>query len=228
MSDQPTDPAQQPARRDRSWLVLALSIAFVVGIVAAFSFAMRDSFSAEPQKAFELSFTDDFDRRANTGGLGTAHNGPTWTIASGLWNVDAGRASIAFPAKDRSLAVIGNLSKPAIMARVSGKQRCGVVARYADPKNFIGLVRVPAYGVWNLVEVRDGKETVLGKLPDVVESTVTVKIETGQRVINAYVGLSTISVAAPSDSLVGAVGLIGYEDAAAQCVFADLWAFSGR
>jgi hypothetical protein len=228
MSDETAVPGKATSREDRSWVVLAVSIAFVVSVVAVFTYLMRDSFTPEPVKAFDLTFTDDFNRRSNDGGLGTTGHGQEWVSVRGLWNVDAGRAVIAFPDKDFSLAVIGHLKNGAVMAKISGKTRCGLVARYVDDKNFLSLVRVPLFGVWNLVEVRDGTTTVLGKLPDVGESTITVKLESGDRVVNAYVGASTLSVVSPSQVSVGSVGFIGYTGEAVGCVWGDLWAFSGR
>jgi len=223
-----TKPAKTRPRRDRSWMVLGLSIAFVVSVVAGFSYLMRDSLTPEPDKAFDLKFTDNFNRRGNTGGLGTTAQGQEWKSVRGLWNVDAGRAIAALPDKDLSLAVIGSLKNSSVQARLSGKQTCGVVARYLDEKNFVALFRVPQYGVWNLVDVEGGKQTLLGKLPDVPGVRVLVKLETGQRVVNAYVGLNQVSVVSRTDRSVGAVGFVGYSNGAIDCVWEDLWAFSGR
>lgn len=228
MTEQPSEPVQSPARRDRSWLVLALSIAFVVAVVALFSYAMRDAFDNEPAKAYELKFTDDFDRRANETGLGSPRRGLAWTSVQGLWALDAGRATIAFPDADLSIAVIGNLANPSVQAQVSGMQRCGVITRYVDPQNYLELVRVPAFAVWNLVEVRNGEEIVLGKLPDVKATTVAVKLTAGRRIVIAEVAGRSVSVVAPSDVRVGAVGFSGHTKEAGGCVFGDLWAFSGR
>lgn len=223
-----TKPVKTHPRRDRSWVVLGLSIAFVVSVVAGFSYLMRDSLTPEPDKAFDLKFTDNFNRRGNTGGLGTTAQGQEWKSVRGLWNVDAGRAIAALPDKDLSLAVIGSLKNSSVQAFLSGKQTCGVVARYLDEKNFVALFRVPQYGVWNLVDVEGGKQTLLGKLPDVPGVRVLVKLETGQRVVNAYVGLNRVSVVSRTDRSVGAVGFVGYSNGAIDCVWEDLWAFSGR
>jgi hypothetical protein len=228
MTDKTVDTSQSSTPRDRSWIVLAISIAFVVGVVALFSYAMRDSFSNVPAKAYDVQFTDNFDRRANETGLGSPRPGLQWASVSGLWALDASRATIAFPDAEVSIAVIGNVTNPVVQAQVSGMQRCGVVTRYVDPKNYLELVRVPGFGVWNLVEVRDGEEKVLGKLADVKDTTVAVQLAAGRRIVNAEVAGRTISVVAPSDVRVGAVGFSGHTKEAAGCVFGDLWAFSGR
>lgn len=224
----PTDPPTVATkRRDRSWVALVVAVVFVVGVAALFAHVMRDSYQASAEPAFKAALVDNFDRRADRTSLGAAADGTKWVSVRGLWAVDAGRAVLAFPATEPNLATIGSFRYASISATVSGKHRCGVVARYADERNYLTLIQVPKYAVWNLEQVKDGQETVLAKLPDIPDQNVGIRLETGSRVVTAMVGLQTATVVLPTELSAAPVGFIGIDKDATGCTWDDLWVYTG-
>jgi len=115
-----------------------------------------------------------------------------------------------------------------VLAKVSGRADCGILARYVDPQNYIALVRAFKYGVWNLVSVEHGTETVLAKLPDVKSAGVTVKLETGHRVVTAYVADQSTTVILPTTTTAAPVGFVAHGGAATACAWDDLWVYTGK
>ena len=206
---------------------MCIAIVFVVGVSALFAHLMRDSYKAPPDPAFKPALFDNFDRRSNREGLGQAADGTKWTSVHGLWAIDAGRALVAFPDNSPNLAIVGSFRYAAVTATISGKHRCGVVARYVDDQNYLTLVQVPQYAVWNLEQVKNGQETVLAKVPDLQDSNVTVRLETGSRVVTATVGLASATVVLPTDLSAAPVGFVAIDKESIGCTWDDVWVYTG-
>jgi hypothetical protein len=216
--------------KDRSWMRLLAFAGFVVVVAGVYAVLMRDAYHPKPSSgnAFNAAIVDDFNRPRNESGLGTASGGHAWKSVSGLWMIDAGKAVIGFPDKNTSLAIVGPVKGGAISANVTGKARCGVVARYVDARNYLSFEFVPQYAVWNIVAVRDGNEVVLGKMLDPGGSTSALRLETGARVITAHVGLESTTVVDPSTVTSGWVGFIGHDAGSSACTWDDMWVYEGK
>jgi hypothetical protein len=218
--------AEQP-EKDRSWLRLLAFATFVVVVAGTYAVIMRDAYHPAPKPPNKGVFADDFDRPRNDSGLGRASGGQKWNLVHGLWAIDAGKAVVSFPEKDVSLAVVGSVKYASIAASITGKARCGIVARYLDDRNYVSLERIPAYAVWNVVVVRDGVSTVLGRIADPDFPVTGVTLETGERVISATVGFSKASFVEPTTIDTAKVGFIGHDLEAGACTWDDMWVFQG-
>jgi hypothetical protein len=218
--------AEQP-EKDRSWLRLLAFATFVVVVAGVYSFIMRDAYHPAPKPPERGVFADKFDRPRNDTALGRASGGERWTSVRGLWAVDAGKAVVSFPDRDVSLAVVGSVHFASISASLTGKARCGIVARYVDDRNYLSLERVPAYAVWNIVVVRDGVATVLGRIADPDFPVTGVTLETGARVVTATVGFSKATFVEPTTTATAKVGFIGHDLESAACTWDDMWVFQG-
>jgi hypothetical protein len=188
---------------------------------------MRDAYHPPVPPPTKGVFADNFDRPRNDAGLGRASGGQRWRTVHGLWAIDAGKAILSFPDKDVSVAVVGSVKYASIAASLTGKARCGIVARYVDDRNYVSLERIPEFSVWNLVIVRDGTATVVARLPDPDFAVTGVTLETGERVITAKVGFSETSFVEPASAATAKVGFIGHDSAADACTWDDMWVFQG-
>ncbi len=217
---------REPSQRDSSWMVLLAGVAFVVAVAATFSFVMtRDDKGDETEPAFSLVLFDGFDRPVSDDGLGSNDSG-SWTSVAGVWGVEAGVAILrtpvdtgdnltTFPLADRNQSI--NL-------RIAGRSQCGVVVRYVDPLNYVGLIRVNAFAVWNLIEVVNGEENVLAKVPDQDTQNVNIALTATDEVVSASVGLSPVTIVHPLAPKGTKVGFIARGEGAEQCSWDDVTA----
>lgn len=222
--------SEQAKVNDGSWLRLALFALFVVVVSGVYAFVMRAAYQPDQKPAFGALFADNFDRPRNEASLGSASGDRKWTAADGLWGIDAGKAVVTFPGKETSIAVVGDVPSASVSVTLTGKARCGLVARYVDASNYVALERVPAFAVWNVVVVRDGVATVLDKIPDDGGSPAQLRLEVGARVVTAGVGERSVTVTDTAAPVVSsaAVGLIGHDAAVTGCTWDDLWVFKGN
>ncbi len=191
-------------------------------VATALSYIMSENPPPPELSGAELAFTgvfsDNFDRAANDEGLNDGEV-DQWIIERGGWGVQVGVAFLPMPDADRNLAVVDVGSRAAsVSALIGGLGVCGVVARYADERNYVALVRVPAYGVWNVVIVTDGLLVQLGKLGDISDANVPVTLAVADDLIVASVGgrEATFVQKAAFDGT--SVGLIG-EGGASSCAW---------
>jgi hypothetical protein len=220
---------EQPQRSadDRSWLWLMIGILIVIAGASAIVYQVGHGSLASKPTAFSTAFTDDFNRH-NSARLGNSSGGATWVSAGGTWSVVRHVAVLSTTADKVGVVLGGLVQYGAVEARVSGRGRCGVVARYVAPDTYLMLERLSEFGVWNLTSVEKGHETVLGKVDDFPDDAVTVRIETGHRLVTAIVGDRSVTVAAPATSAVQAVGLIGRGTGLVACSWDNVWAGNGR
>lgn len=196
---------------------------FVIGVTATFSYVM----SEDPVErgdivigAFTDQFIDDFERPSSSS-LGRGP-GVSWNDEVGTWAIEIG--VVYLPDPDPSFNVVttdAGSPEMSISANVGGGGLCGVTVRYQDPNNYVALLRASGFGVWNIVEVVNGKERSLGTVSDVASTNVTVRLDIGPNLVTAVVGLfrTQLSVDVP---LTGTkMGLIARGGAMETCTWDD-------
>lgn len=208
-------------RRDSSWAVLLAGIVFVIAVTATFSILMTRDDNDPATPAFSLVLIDQFDRPASEDGLGEG-----WVSDAGGWAIEAGVALLREPvANGDNLTTydIGS-SGQAVNMKVAGTALCGLVVRYEDAFNYMGLIRVSPFAVWNIVEMVDGKETVIGKVPDEDANNSNVTLTATDSVVSASVGLKTVTIVHESAPAGTRFGLIARNEGAATCSWDDVTA----
>jgi hypothetical protein len=215
-----------PMRETRWSLVqLIAGVAVVSGLGFLLALLLTRDFTParQPVSAFSPMLSDSFDRPSSDEGLGTTSDG-TWIDVSGGWGVDAGIAILRRPAEDRdSIATIGvTVPQVSVSLRVAGLSQCGVIVRYQDPLNYLSMIRVHAFGVWNIYEVVDGNELLLAEVPDENSNDVRVTLTATDHVVAASVGFASVTVV-HDPALEGTkVGLVARGEGAGQCSWDDL------
>ena len=221
-----TSSGHERSRSDSSWIVLLAGVAFVIAVAATFSFVMtRDDNGGETKPAFSLALLDSFDRPASDDGLGSNASG-TWTTVAGVWGLEAGVAILRTPVTEGDNLTTYQLAdrNMSVNLRIAGRSQCGVVVRYVDPLNYVGLVRVNAFAVWNLIQVVNGEETVLSKVPDDDAQNVNVTLTATDGVLSASVGLNTVTLIQSPTPDGTRVGLVARGEGAEQCGWDDVTA----
>ncbi|MFZ4717971.1 MAG: hypothetical protein ACOYMR_01015 [Ilumatobacteraceae bacterium] len=216
-------PDESRQRTGTPWWHVALGALFVIAVTTGISYVLSED-PAERGEVTNIGDTrsDDFNRPRDDRGLGTGPIG-TWTSERGVWSLQLGTAFISFPDKDRSLAVVDASAKAVrVAATVWGDEVCGIVARYERPDQYVALIRVAEFGVWNVVEVDAGDEVVLGKVPDLDTDGVGVSLSVDDDLVQAEVGLQRISVRYSVRSQGTSIGLVGQADTATSCSWDDV------
>ena len=195
----------------------------VVSMLAILLVRSSSSTSA-PSSAFSAAFSDSFDRSSSATELGS--NGDrSWTADAGVWGVEAGAAILRNPSTGDNIATIDVAERNhTVNVRIAGLTQCGVVARYQDPLNFLMLTRVNSFAVWNLVEVVDGKEHLLIKIPDSGDHDVDVSLTATDHVVAASVGFKTVRIVHETAPQGTRVGLLSRGEGAAECSWDDFTA----
>lgn len=150
-------------------------------------------------------------------------SGESWTAADGSWAEEAGVVFVD-DAPERGGIVttdVGELDHT-VQLRIGGFGQCGVVGRYQDPTSFVALIRVHPFGVWNLIEVVDGAETILATVPDSNARDLDVSLTVTDRVVKASVGFSTVSLAHDVTARGTRVGFIARGDDSDGCSWYDV------
>jgi hypothetical protein len=207
-----------------------LLAAVVLVVVAATPIAYAIAHAARPASgSFSSAFADDFDR-FDAPRLGFSSGGAKWVEVEGRWSVVSKVAAVTRDSSGEgiALALAGSVRYGAIQARVTGNARCGLVIRYVGPDTYLALERVPEYGLWNLLSIVGGKETVLAIVVDVKDPTVLVRLEAGQRVVTAAVRDHSVSVVLPTQLSAAPVGLMGRGSGRLGCAWDDVRAENGR
>ena len=228
-----SQPAEEQNRRavpgtvpTSRWWVPFVGAIFVIVIAATFSYFMsegsEDRNGSAAVGAFEDEFTDTFDRPATVDGLGEGP-GVGWTDVRGGWGVQGGVAFLPSPDPTMNVTVDDIDTRDVrIAAVVGGDGVCGVTARYLDEDNYLALIRVPGFAVWNVVEVVDGVERVIFKVPDSANPNVAVVLEVGDDIVTAVSDFSRVSVVAspaPGGTRVGLIARGGDMD---TCTWDDV------
>lgn len=216
-------PVTHEPRAASSWLAVLLGAVFVIVVTGIFSYVMsedaRERANGEAVAAFGGGFTDDFNRPADTEDL-VGKQTQDWKSERGGWGVQSGLVYLPAPDPDLNVAVVeANSDSVSVQADVSGFGVCGVVARYSDPENYVGLVRAHGFGVFNIVEVVRGKERIVGTVPDVDDTDVNIGLVVGDDTISARVGFQLRSIAERSPLSGTQAGLIAQKENAGLCLF---------
>lgn len=218
-----SEPAEpESAGRDRSWMWLAAAVVVVVTVAVLTTVAATndgDGSTATHRTAFTDGFSAD--------GSPLSGGGPSWQPVRGAWFASDGEA-IALPDDlGHALVVTGPVKLGAVRVHIAGKGRCGVVVRYEGPGTYVAFERIPKFGVWNLVRVEGGTETVLAKVDDTPGALIEVEVTTGERVIAARAGDKAVSVVEPSQLSAAPVGLV-FRAGDTGCRWDDFWAGNAR
>jgi hypothetical protein len=211
-------PEQRGSRRQRlvGLAILMVAISIVAVLVARIS--NRD---VAPTEAFSEVWSDSFDRPSSPSELGVSE-GRAWTADKGVWGVEAGAAIVRGSTEGDNIATIDvAVASHTARVRVAGFAQCGVVARYQDPQNFLLLVRVNAFAVWNLIEVVDGKQTMLMKVPDSDRHDLDVSLTATDHVIAASVGFDTVRIVYETALQGTRIGLFSHGEGS-TCSWTDL------
>lgn len=220
-TDHRADPTGPTRTRDSSWIVLVAGVAFVIAVTATFSILMtRDDNDAKPP-AFSSVVIDNFDRPASADGLGSG-----WRQDAGGWAVEGGFALLRTPVtKGDNLTTyeLGGTGQ-SVNLKVGSRSQCGVTVRYQDPFNYLALVRAAPFAVWNVVEMADGVESIIAKVPDEDAETVSVTITVTDRLLSASVGLKTLTLVRANAPTGTRFGLIARGDDVTACTWDDVTA----
>lgn len=178
-----------------------------------------------PRPAFSPEFTDSFDRASSATDLGSSGD-RSWTAAAGVWGVEAGAAVLRRSSGTGENIATIDVTEPnhSVTVRIAGFAQCGVVVRYQDPLNFLLLLRVNPYAVWNVVEVVDGNEHLLFKVPDSGNHDVDVSLTATDHAVAASVGFQTVRIVHDTALRGTRVGLLARGESAAECSWNDLTA----
>jgi hypothetical protein len=208
-------------RDGSSWVAVFFGALFVIVVVAAFSYFVSEDGAreaADPPGAFGAEFNDSFDRPADGAALGGE-----WSSGRGGWGTQLGVAYLPSPDPTLNIALVDvGASDVSIAATVGGSGLCGVVARYEDEQNFVALVRVQEFGVWNLIEVADGVERRLEAVPDLPISTVGVALDVGDDMVAGAVGFNRVTAVVSPSPAGSAVGLIAMGGEMGACTWDDV------
>lgn len=155
---------------------------------------------------------DAFDRR-RPDSLGRAETGQRWSEVQGRWVVGPDGAEIRAPdALLDSLAIVdlgdtdGRVDVRFETGLASG---AGVVVRYLDPSNYVGLMPDLSLGVWQIVVVADSQRTVVGRFSARLEAVdVTIRLR-GRSLDFATAGRFGRTVSIDADPDATGVGLLG-------------------
>jgi hypothetical protein len=220
-NDQENTVETTPVRDGSSWVAVFFGALFVIVVVAAFSYFVSEDGArkdAEPAGAFLDSFIDSFDRPADGAALGDQ-----WSSVRGGWGIQLGVAYLPRPDPTLNLALVDvGAREVSIAATVSGNGLCGVVARYEDERNFVALVRVQEFGVWNLLEVADGVERRIDTVMDIPFTAVGVALEAGDDIVAGAVAFNRVTVVTSPSPAGSSVGLVAMGGEMGACTWDDV------
>jgi hypothetical protein len=208
--------------KGREWLRLVLGVVFVVVVISAFTFLFRDRSegTTATSPGFSVVAKDSFGRKA--GAIDAGKNTAKWKSVRGGWSVAAGAAFVSEPAPLLNIAAVEAGPNASVKAVVSGLGHCGLIANLIDEKNFLALVRIEEYGIWNLEQRVDGIQKVLGTVSGSPNVALKASIAVEAPIVTATVGEQHISVSV-SDLVPGrSAGLFAADPNPSDCAFDDV------
>ncbi len=218
----PTEIAGSGRQSSGGWQILVGTL-FVIAVAAIFSYVMSENPEQRGETvvaAFSPVFIDTFQRPASNS-LGDGP-GVTWKGDRGAWAIEIGVVHVAEPDPFFNAVVADTGSSDvSIAALVGGAGLCGLTVRYRDPDNYLALLRVSGFGVWNIVEVVDGNERVVGTVADVPAPNVTVTLEVGPSIVTAVAGLYRTSIVVDPAEGGTKVGFMARGGAMETCTWDD-------
>lgn len=208
----------------RSWLRLLGAILFVV-ITIAISVrlleAQPETRSQRPASGSSVRARDNFAKVANPTSLGNALNGSQWEALVGTWGI-AGEAAYVSSPLENNIAVLDARAPASTGAIITGAAQCGVVAGLTDANDYVAFVKVPNFGVWNLIRRFGGTNTKLAALPAAKSDPEAVTLTVDPPMVTARTAGKSVSVVVEglSDGHLG--GLIASGPEASTCAFDDV------
>ena len=208
--------------KDRGWVSLVLAVVFVIVVIGTFSYLFRDRsetlVTASP--GFGVVAIDPFDQEA--GPIGTGKDSADWVSLRGEWSVAAGAAFVSDPAPLRNIAAIDAGPQASVKAAISGLGRCGLVANLVDERNYLSLVRIEKYGIWNLEQTANGTTNRLAAVVGSQGTALNASIEVQLPIVTASVGDQHVSVRIQDLTPGRSAGLFAADPEPSDCVFDDV------
>jgi len=206
--------------KEKEWLRLVVAILFVVTVVGVFSYLFRDQPATAKLPGVSTVLKDSFERKA--GLIESGKGNQVWSPIRGVWSVAAGAAFVSEPAPFFNVAVVDSGLNASMKAAVSGRGFCGIVANYVDQKNFLSLVRVEQYGIWNLELHRNGTAELIATIGGTKNVMLRASIAVEAPIVTATVGDQHVSVSIPDLALGTSAGLYAADPNPSDCAFDDV------
>lgn len=208
--------------KERDWIRVVVAVVFVVAVIGLFSFLFRDHSKTGTTTAtgFNLVAKDSFNRES--GPIAYGKDVAAWKTISGSWSIAAGAAYVSEPAPLVNIAVIEAGANASVKAVVSGLGYCGLVANLVDEGEYLSLVRVEKYGVWNLERRRNGVPEVLAAVGGTSGTAATASILVDPPIVTASVGEKHVSVSVADLRSGRSAGLFAADPDPSNCAFDDV------
>ena len=208
--------------KQREWVRLVAGVVFVVVIIGAFTFLFRDRSqgTATAPPGSSVVAKDSFGRAS--GSLESGKKTTNWKSVRGGWRIAAGAAFVSEPAQFFNVAVVDAGLNASINASVSGRGYCGVVANYVDQNNYLSLVRVEPYGVWNLELHRNGTAQLMATIGGTKSVMLKASIAVEAPIVTATVGDQHVSVSISDLAPGRSAGLYAADPNPSECAFDDV------
>jgi hypothetical protein len=229
MNESPAGQSAQPSPESgrsatRSWLRLLGAILFVVVTIAT---SVR-LLEAEPETSSQPAVSgssvkarDKFARPADPASLGQAHNGSRWMTLGGTWGI-AGEAAYVSSPEEVNIAVLDAKATASTSALITGTAQCGLVAGLTDATDYVALVRVPNFGVWNLIRQFGGASTKLAALPTSKSDPEALSLTVDPPMVTARAAGKSVSVVVEGLNGGHLGGLIASGPGSSTCAFDDV------
>ena len=208
--------------KEREWVRLVVGVVFVVVVIGAFTFLFRDRSEGTKTTSpgFSVVAKDSFGRKA--GSIDSGKNTANWKSVRGGWSVAAGAAFVSEPVPLLNIAAVDGGRNASVKAAVSGLGHCGLVANLVDEINYLAIVRIEEYGIWNLEQHVNGLQKVLatvgGSKGVVLNASIAVQVP----IVTATVGDKHVSVSIPDLAPGTSAGLYAADPNPSDCAFDDV------
>jgi len=208
--------------KEREWVRLVVGVVFVVVVIGAFTFLFRDRSegTTATSPGFSVITKDSFGRKA--GSIDSGKNTANWKSIRGGWSVAAGAAFVSEPAPLLNIAAVDAGPNASVKAAVSGLGHCGLVANLIDESNYLAIVRIEEYGIWNLEQRVNGLQKVLATVGGSKGVVLNASIAVQAPIVTATVGDKRVSVSIPELAPGTSAGLYAADPNPSECVFDDV------
>jgi len=208
--------------KEREWVRLVVGVVFVVVVIGAFTFLFRDRSegTTATSPGFSVIAKDSFGRK--TGSIDSGKNTANWKSIRGGWSVAAGAAFVSEPAPLLNIAAVDAGPNASLKAAVSGLGHCGLVANLIDENNYLAMVRIEEYGIWNLEQHVNGLQKVLATVGGSKGVVLNASIAIQAPIVTATVGDKHVSVSIPDLAPGTSAGLYAADPNPSDCAFDDV------
>jgi|GEM_PF-3368615 len=208
--------------KEREWVRLVVGVVFVVVVIGTFTFLFRDRSegTTATSPGFSVVAKDSFGRKA--GSIESGKNTANWKSVRGGWSVAAGAAFVSEPALLLNIAAVDAGPNASVKAAVSGLGHCGLVANLVDQNNYLAIVRIEEYGIWNLEQRVNGLQKVLATVGGSKGVVLNASIAVQAPIVTATVGDKHVSVSIPDLAPGTSAGLYAADPNPSDCAFDDV------